>query len=87
MVPPSRFQPRHPLLVVIVQPLIQESNTKWPKVEYPFTNRVRIRDRTIGYGTLFFPLQFMALEPRTWDINKRGNNVVRNFQYGLRKRV
>ena len=85
MVPPSRFQPRHPLLVMIVQPLIQESNTKWPKVEYPFTNRVR--GRTIGYCTLFFPLQFMALEPRTRDINKSGNNAVRNFQYGLRKRV
>ena len=89
MVAPSRFHPRHSLLIMIAQPLIlsftQEGNTKWPNFENPFSNGVR--GRTISYGTLFFPLRFMALEPRSWAINKSGKNAVRNFQYGPRKRV
>ena len=36
----------------------------------------------VSWGTLFFPLQFVALVLHTQAINRGGKKVVHNFQYG-----
>ena len=43
--------------------------------------------RTVNYGSLFFPLGFMASALRAWAMNRRGKNSVRNLRYEPRTRL
>ena len=42
---------------------------------------------TVSYGSLVFPLRFMAHALRTWAINQRVKKLVHNLQYGPRTQL
>ena len=57
------------------------------QIDNKYLTNLVFSDRTVSYGSSFFPLRFMARALRAWAINRGGKNSVRNLRYGPRTRL